>query len=598
MRGWFARRQRFRNLRQRLRHQISANTLIEEKFKQHRWNRLISKAQYWYLAIANQVAIVSLLAGAAIFGAMLVGLNAILSWAFTQKTAIVLVERMLAGWSALAIFCALAFALRSRYRPVRYFYANWALCLPLADRSFIAPVLQGFWVIALSYSIMSGGMLVALGLLVDLSMGQIVATFLAIVLATWLTWLLSEVMACFMPLTPLLVSTAMFAIGAGGIVVFSACMIRDPDINAFLARPEIYGPFWNLPPAGWFVGWTGLLPYTFQRNVLFPCLGLSLIAWCTWFLRRTFEYTDIYLSESNQNSAIRKGWLREWKRPPRQGSLDLERRSRSLAIAAVSSHRRKLIDVKESSRSVAGSWLASKHGFVSLGDRIRLGIAGIESWRFSLWKLFFAGCWPALMALTLWGIYQYQSLIALPRFLRLPLLLSFAFSAVEFRIIIAGASSVPPFSLPNHLFPHTFADMAKSMALQWFKRLFVVAPSWLLAIGVLLLTDIPRPMVVALPICSAAFNFILMVALNCYYAVGSMRNGGYGFALRIANGLFALTLMGTLAFGVGRPYLMMRPDLIWPSLVGLAVQYVMFFFFLLHLVDGGRIDQSGSESLS
>ena len=219
----------------------------------------------------------------------------------------------LASWSVLCLGAMLSFAFKIRSTPISALYRPWGSHLPIEDKKLISPVFGGLLPIAGSLGLVAIGGFVPAGLLLGWDSWQFARVALMISLTVFSTWLIAEWLAAVLAPTPLIQSTSFTIISL--IFISGLALTVVPHDLLEIRQPASYAPIWRLPPAGWFVGISGVIPSPSVSTFWMPLIGTLVTLYAGIRFVRTLELEDIQITTAQKHPAFRKGWLRKWTRP-------------------------------------------------------------------------------------------------------------------------------------------------------------------------------------------------------------------------------------------------------------------------------------------
>lgn len=574
-------RRRLKSLKTRIQARLEGEPEQLELYHKKNWVRRWAIITRWLIRFLYFILFVASLAGAAMFGVILAGSIDVVAWIYGGNTPDILEVRLVGGWTILTLLAVLAVALRMRNFPIAHRYHPWGVNLPISDARLIGAKFNLFF-----YSFVVGiPSLVAFGVTayaMQWELSRVVAALMMICLTMIVGWLMSEVAACLMPRTPLVHLATALTVGLGSILVFASCTIREQWLRAELAKPELYENIWRLPPGGWLLALSGVLPFSMEHSIVLPSLLIGLFLVCVRIFWRTLELQDIQIGGDLRVHAYRRLWVRSWVAPRPIGILRRYANDPQRALSKIQDWRAKRMGQDKRIRY----WLPLK---LSSHDRALLGLLGINYPRDGSLGQLLKGIWPVLAAVSLLITNQYITLVAFPKFMRLPLLLSFCFSLVELREVHAskaGSQAQIGFSAARALFPMSVWQLWRAVFVNRLIFLWQAVPGWLIAIALLLKTDIPRDMVIHPPLIVAAFSLLFTAVVTLTFMTCNLRSSWKNWLLvqipiAVANLCFTL-----LAFaGVGGYLMAMRVDAAWACLFAIATTLMpltIFYGFLLN----------------
>ncbi|MEM7477511.1 MAG: hypothetical protein AAF483_21200 [Planctomycetota bacterium] len=561
-------RDRKKRLRKKMLERIVQDPSQLEQYQKRKWTRRWHRIGMNVILLLAFVGFVFAAFGAMIMGLVLNGPVEVGQWLGTREKFKPTMAPVLAGWTILCTAGLLANALRIRQSAISLRYRPWATNLPVSDVRLISPIQTGVGLLACAFFFMG---LAAFGIpawVENWGFGQCLRVVVMVVLTTASAWLLSDLLAAYLPLSTMLQSVTLAVVVLAFIagVGFAVVPRHVLEVRAFSSFEAI----WVLPPAGWYVGILGYWPNDWGRSFGRPFLGVVLTTLAGWHLLRTLELRDIQMTTGIYQSAFRKGWLRSWSRPNRvsgfaDAAMDSEKACRSL---------------REMREERLGT--EKRHWLLRLAFPLRLsseqlailGLLGLRYPRFGRWAEFLVGMWPVPFCIGLLILNQFMTLQAMPRFLRMPLMFSFALSLVNFREFAAaqnkGDMSIG-FSAVRSVFP--ISNWHVFYALFWNRVCYGwgLLPGWSLAICFLFLTDSPVDIVVQIPLILLAVNFLIPVYTSTTFLSGNLRSCWQTWVLVIAPWtLLTIVAFITFQFGVAGYMLAWRFDLAWQFMLVVA----------------------------
>ena len=584
-----ARKLRLRGLKSSVRELVAQDEELTRQYRNKRMVRLWAALSKVLLGGAVFLGIVATLFGGIVFGLFLLGTIDVTLWIFAGKAAEFLEIRMLGGWSVLSFLAVLAVALRIRHRPVGEAYLPWGANLPVEDRMLIGPK-DNFFIYCGCLGIISCTAFVVCAFAANWPILQTLSTLLMVALTCLGGWVMSEALACLLTSTPLVQISTGTTIAIGFILVFAACTVKDKAILNELQNLSLYESIWRLPPGGWLISLTGQLPFSYERNVILPSMFVLLLIGCFWVYQKTLELEDIQFGGGQRLVAFRKFWVRSWSVPQPKGILRRYTENPSGALPHITKHRRSKLGI---AREGIPIWSPFR-----LGEREHaiLGLLGLHFARRGRLSEMFPTIWPILMAIGLIVINQYMTLVALPKFLRIPLVAAFAVSLIELREI--GASSHKAdvqlgFSIARAVFPISLWEIWRALLRNRFLLAWMLMPGWALAIGLLLMTDIPRSMIFQPPLMFLVLSFLSTAPTVLNYAICNLSSTWKSWLLLQIPVWFLSIMSSVIAFAcIGGYLLAMRPDAAWMFVIGLGVLHVPITLFLCHRLSKGWMDQT------
>ncbi|MEM8736703.1 MAG: hypothetical protein AAGG44_20905, partial [Planctomycetota bacterium] len=190
---------------------------------------------------------------------------------------------------------------------------------------------------------------------------------------------------------------------------------------------------------------------------------------------------------------------------------------------------------------------------------------------------------------------QFFSLVAFPRFLRIPLLLGFALSLIDFRIFQTMSDA----SQAGAVFTSRTQQPILSRELLWalFKNrllfLWNALPGWIIAVGILLFTDIPVAMVIQPPLILGIASLLVALYLWVSIVTSNLRSCWQVWWLIVLPwSLFSIAAILLIQFGVLGSILAMRPELAWLFLVASTALLFIGAGLVSMVITKMRLDES------
>ena len=210
------------------------------------------------------------------------------------------------------------------------------------------------------------------------------------------------------------------------------------------------------------------------------------------------------------------------------------------------------------------------------------------------------GVWPVLCAIGLLIWNQYFPLIAFPKFLRAPLIIAYGLSCFDARELTAasqqGQTSVGV-SVARSVFPISIWDIFTSLWCNRLLFLWVSLPGWLLSVGILLMTDLPRMMILNVPLIMAILSLLVPFASTLALVSSNLRSTlRLWLFLILPSSIVGLALILLLQFGVFGYLFAMRPDAAWPFVGFLAMGLITLCLGFLKAISVFRLD-AGTQAL-
>ncbi|MFK7735781.1 MAG: hypothetical protein AB8B50_07130 [Pirellulaceae bacterium] len=543
-----------------------------------RWTRRMAHLGTWIINGLTVFGLFLLVGTCVLLGMMMNGPRSIGLYFGGGVRPVIYLPTVLACVCVTSVLIVLIMVFRLRQSPITARYQPWAATLPIPDSRLISPVLGGFLATQALYGLFCLGAFFPVFWFNDLDLSTAFGLVAFTALTATFAWLLAEFFCRIIPPTPLvnsvLVTVAILVfLTAIGLGVTPRSVIEIRYAGSF-------APIWALPPGGWFVGVTGLDGLPASNGQFLPLLALVLMIAIGLQIRSSFQLEDIQLTSGIRHNAFRVGWVRQWERPRSDGDFapfidDLQ------AARQLFTERRKRL-LGEGTRP----WLARLLIPWELSPKqiSALGLVGIRYPRRSELFEFTWGFWPVIMAIGLYITNQYMPLVGLPRFIRLPMLLATAISLVDFRVFEGAANEGSANTTSQAQFPITIGEIFWALVKNRIIFLWSLLPLWLLAAGILLLTDTPRQMIIHPPLIAAALSMTFPVVAIVGVANSHMRSNWSTWLLLVWPWcVVGFSAMLMVQFGVVGYLLALRPDLAWMWL-GITTAIVMLgagVFFLL-----------------
>ncbi|MFN3192330.1 MAG: hypothetical protein ACE361_17600 [Aureliella sp.] len=496
---------------------------------------------------------------------------------------------VIAGW---CIFCwvgLLSAIYQIRNTTIALKYQPYAAHLPLDDRTLISPWSNALGGLSVALLSVACGALIPVAVWGDITWPQAVGLSAMVLLSVLFVWLLAEWIASYVPVTPLVASiliTTSILLFLFGVVVGAV-----PRTVIEIRQAQSFGPIWILPPAGWLVGISGLLDVPELNLYGLPFFAVITMALLYRHVRTTMQLEDIRITNGQRQPALRHGWVRAWKKPQPRSEFEPIQDDDVKTAELLSTLMRRELGQQKRSR-IATLLMPWRLG---ARERAILGLSGIHHPRRSHLSEFKWGLWPIVFAIALLISNQYFSLFAFPRFLRIPLLIGFALSLIDFRIFqaISEASQSGGVFSPRVQQPFSGGELLLALLKNRLLFLWNAIPGWFIAVGVLLFTDIPVNMVVQPPLIIGLASLLIAVYLYVSIVTSNLRSCWQVWWLVVLPwSLFSIAAILLIQFGVLGSVLAMRPDLAWWFLLGSAALLLVGASIVSTVIAKLRLDES------
>ncbi|MEC8555928.1 MAG: hypothetical protein VXZ82_13045 [Planctomycetota bacterium] len=553
----------------KIRERIALDPELDAEHGRKRWTR-----RWFYLGRAGLTFLV-LFGGFFIFlaiaclGLMMNGLVDVGRWVGDGKNFRPPIAPVLAGWCLLSVAGTIGAALSIRQHPISVRFRPWGTSLPIPDCRLIRPVGGILAKIASAAVVLAIGAFVFPAFMLDWS-AWMVGRVALMVLATILTsWLLADWLAAYLPPTPMIQAVAVVLLIVSCVVPIGFAVTTRDVLE--VRQLQSYEALWVLPPAGWYVGLAGLWPGNWLREYLFPTIGLAItfLAWRR--LARSLELEDVQLITGQYQPAFRRGWLRSWARPNKDGEMaeaaDRPERLRELVAehreVLLGSHQRSLLDRILCPFRLTGRQLAV------------LGLLGIRFPRRSRWQELIVGFWPLPFCIAMLALNQFYPLRGLPPFLRVPLIMVFALSLANFREFSAAYAKgnlAMGFAASRSIFPYSIREIFTSLLANRLLFAYGVLPGWAVSIGILLMTDIPLEVIWGTPVILMCVNLLAPLYCTIVFVSSNLRSCWQTWVLVLTPwSLLTMAAWIVLQFSVAGNMLAQRVDLAFVYLGVVAV---------------------------
>jgi hypothetical protein len=571
-------RSRHRRLHRAVVAEIAKHASVAATYHSKRWTRRLARIGSWVVTGLTIFGMLLLAGTCVLLGMMMNGPRSVGLYLGGGVQPVVYLPTVLACLCVISVLAVLIMTFKLRQSPIAARYQPWAATLPIPDIRLISPILGGFLTTQALFGLLCLGALFPVFWFQELETSKISGLLAFAGLTATFAWLLAEFFCRITPPTPM-VNSVLVTVSI--LVFLTAVGIGvTPRTVMEIRYAGSFTPIWTMPPGGWLVGLTDLDGIPAVNEFILPSLAVVLMIAIGLRLPSTLQLEDIQLTTGIRHDAFRVGWIRQWERPRNDGDFAALVDDPEAAQALFTEQRRRLLGED------ARSWLTKLLIPWRLSPRqiAVLGLVGIRYPRRSLLSEFTWGSWPVIMAIGLLITNQYMPLLGLPRFLRLPMILATAISLVDFRIFENAATDGSNNSTSQAQFPMTLGEIFWALVKNRFIFLWSLLPLWLLAAGILLLTDVPRQMIIHPPLIAATLSMMFPVVVTVGVANSHMRSTWATWLLLVFPwSLVGFSAMLVVQFGVVGYLLALRPDLAWTWL-GVGMLLVLLgagvFFWL------------------
>lgn len=583
------RRQRKRDLMDLVLQRISKEPELVARRKEKTWVRFWARISPWLLALLNTLVGICLLASLFFFGLIMVGTVEIAIWIVGAYQGDFLEFRTLAAWCIVSMLGSLAVATLMRTKPVSSKFAPWGVNLPLADAKLIRPASHYFQYLCICIpGFVSIG---AISWADNWAWQQTLGSCVMIALTSVTGWLLAEAMACLLPNSPLVRFCSFLTIILGALVVGVGCTIHEGALYEELAKPQLYETTLRLPPGGWLLALSGHIPLDAEHLFILPTLLVGLTFICWFVYRQSLELEDIQVGGDQRIRAFRKMWVRSWTRPRPQGILKRFEEAPREATPSVQARREQRLGKTWHPRFWTPIRLSSRQHAI-------LGLLGIHYPRTGQFNELSSGLWPVLAASGLLIVNQYVSLVALPRFLRWPLVLSFFLSLVILRELSAASNHNNSenhlgFSPARAMFPISVWQIWQALFVNRCLMIWQALPGWVVAMILLSMTDMPREMIYHPPLLCAVLSLVFSSSVVLAFAASNLRSCWKNWLfVQIPIGVLAVVAAICAFGGVGGFLIALRYDMAWRFMGIIAILQLPIAVFYCYKLEQGWMDQT------